>query len=267
MKKTLAVLFLYMRVKAKGKYEYRAAFWLDALSFLFGYGAQTLLMVLLTQKFDTINGWTPFEVMLLYAYTLASYTLANALLSDVMWSLSRRIRTGDFDQTLTKPMKPLTYEIVTGFSPYYFLHFFLALGMVAIGVTQLHVPVTPLTILQIACGILGGACVQGGVLLLFASASFFLINNPLTGNFYTNIRPLVEYPISIYPKFLQFLLTTLIPLAFVSFYPVQQISGRQDFGLFPPVVRHLSLPVGIAFLLIAYAVFAAASKHYKSTGS
>ena len=37
--------------------------------------------------------------------------------------------------------------------------------------------------------------------------------------------------------------------------------------LFPPVVRHLSLPVGIAFLLIAYAVFAAASKHYKSTGS
>ena len=26
MKKTLAVLFLYMRVKAKGKYEYRAAF-------------------------------------------------------------------------------------------------------------------------------------------------------------------------------------------------------------------------------------------------
>ena len=78
---------------------------------------------------------------------------------------------------------------------------------------------------------------------------------------------MVEYPISIYPKFLQFLLTTLIPLAFVSFYPVQQISGRQDFGLFPPVVRHLSLPVGIAFLLIAYAVFAAASKHYKSTGS
>ena len=96
-------------------------------------------------------------------------------------------------------MKPLTYEIVTGFSPYYFLHFFLALGMVAIGVTQLHVPVTPLTVLQIACGILGGACVQGGVLLLFASASFFWINNPLTGTFYTNIRPLIEYPISVYP--------------------------------------------------------------------
>ena len=111
------------------------------------------------------------------------------------------------------------------------------------------------------------ASVPFSLLLFFASASFFLINNPLTGNFYTNIRPLVEYPISIYPKFLQFLLTTLIPLAFVSFYPVQQISGRQDFGLFPPVVRHLSLPVGIAFLLIAYAVFAAASKHYKSTGS
>ena len=61
MKRRWAVLFLYMRVKAKGKYEYRAAFWLDALSFLFGYGAQTLLMVLLTQKFDTINGWTPLR--------------------------------------------------------------------------------------------------------------------------------------------------------------------------------------------------------------
>lgn len=267
MKKTLAVLFLYMRVKAKGKYEYRAAFWLDALSFLFGYGAQTLLMVLLTQKFDTINGWTPLEVMLLYAYTLASYTLANALMSDVTWKLPKRIRSGEFDQTLIKPLKPLTYEIVTGFSPYYFLHFFLAIGMVAIGVTQLHMTVTPLTVVQIICGVLGGACVQAGILLLFTSASFYLINNPLSGNFYGSIRPLIEYPISIYPKLLQFLLTTVFPLAFVSFYPVQQISGRQDFGIFPPVVRHLSLPVGIVFLLIAYMIWRAACQHYASTGS
>ena len=267
MKKTLSVLFFYMRVKTKGKYEYRTAFWLDTLSFILGYGAQALLMVLLTQKFDTINGWTPFEVMLLYAYTLASYTLANAFMSDVTWKLSQRIRSGDFDQTLIKPLKPLTYEIITGFSPYYLLHFFLAVGMIAFGISQLHISVTVLTIVQIVCGILGGACVQGGVLLLFTAASFYLINNPLSGNFYGNIRPLIEYPISIYPRFLQFLLSTLIPLAFVSFYPVQQITGRQDFGLFPPVVRHLSLPVGIVFLLIAYAVWRVACRHYTSTGS
>ena len=70
MKKTLAVLFLFIQTNIKGEYEYRIAFWLDTVSFIFGYGAQALLMIMLTRKFDTINGWTPFEVMLLYAYTL-----------------------------------------------------------------------------------------------------------------------------------------------------------------------------------------------------
>ena len=39
MKKTLAVLFLFMRTNIKGEYEYRIAFWLDTISFIFGYGA------------------------------------------------------------------------------------------------------------------------------------------------------------------------------------------------------------------------------------
>lgn len=267
MKRTFSVLFLFMRMKTKGKYEYRTAFWLDTLSFILGYGAQALLMILMTQKFDSIHGWKPFEVMLLYAYTLASYTLANTLMSDVTWKLPQRIRSGDFDQTLIKPLKSLTFEIIMGFSPYYLLHFFLAVGMIALGVSQLHIVVTAETVLYITCGILGGTCVQAGVLLLFASASFFLINNPLSGNFYGSIRPLVEYPISIYPKFLQILLTVVIPLAFVSFYPVQQISGRQDLILFTPIVQHLSLPVGIAFLCVAYGVWCVASRHYTSTGS
>lgn len=267
MKKTLAVLLLFMKNKTKGRYEYRVSFWIDSVSFVLGYGAQALMMVLLTQKFETINGWRPVEVMLLYAYTLASYTLANTVMSDVMWRLSQRIRTGDFDQTLIKPMSPLAYEIVSGFSAYYLLHFVLAVGMVALGVAGLGVRVTILTVVQIACGIVGGAAIQAGVLLMFSAASFFLINNPLSGTFYSNIRPLFEYPITIYPKFLQILLTVVVPLAFVSFYPVQQISGRADFGLFPPVFQHLTLPVGLAFLAIALWVWRAASRHYTSTGS
>lgn len=224
-------------------------------------------MVLLVSTFGTINGWQPFEVMLLYAYVLASYTLANVFIGGVMWSLSDRIRIGDFDQTLTKPMRPLVYEIVSSFSEYYFLHFILAVGMISFGVSQLGVTITFVNIVIIAFGVIGGAFIQGGILVLFSAASFGMINNPLTGNFYTNIRLLAEFPVSIYPKIMQFVLSTFVPLAFVSFFPVQQLTGKEDFGIFPQGVQYMTLPVGIVFFSAACIIWSFAMRRYKSTGS
>lgn len=267
MKKVLSVLWVFIKTRIKGGYEYRMAFWIDAFSFILGYGSQALLMVLLVKTFDSINGWKPFEVMLLYAYTLASYTLINAILGGVMWDLSKRVRSGDFDQTLTKPMHPLIYEVVSSFSEYYFLHFLMAIGMIAVGVSQLDITLNFGRVLNIIASVVGGALIQGGVLILFSTASFFLINNPLSGQFYTNIRTLIEYPLNIYPMGMQFILSTIIPLALVSFYPVQNLTGRADFGMFPPIMQYCTLPVGIIFFYIAYTVWTVSTSKYKSTGS
>jgi ABC-2 type transport system permease protein len=267
MKRLLGILWIFMKSRIKGNYEYRAAFWLDTLIFVLGYGTQAAVMVLLVTQFGSINGWKPYEVMLLYTYVLSSYTLCNAFFSGVMWKLSSNIRYGDFDQSMTKPLNPLIYEIVCSFSPYYFLHFFLSLGMMCICIAGLGISLTIGKVVVLALSIIGGAFLQAGVLILFASATFILIENPLTGDFLNNIRPIYEYPISVLPKAVQILLTTILPLAFISFYPAQNLLSKSDFLMFSPVLQYGTLPIGVLVLLISFRVWNIGVRRYKSTGS
>jgi ABC-type uncharacterized transport system permease subunit len=99
MGRIAAIFWIFIKTRIKGNIQYRGAFWIDSVTFVLGYGTQAALMFLMVFRFDTINGWKPFEVMSLYAYILASYTLSNTFLSGVMHDLSHNIRTGDFDQS------------------------------------------------------------------------------------------------------------------------------------------------------------------------
>ena len=267
MRRLASIFFIFMKTRIKGNVQYRGAFWLDTVTFVLGYGTTSIIMFLTIDKFDTINGWLPFEVVLLYAYVLASYTLANTFLSGVLFSISRHIHSGDFDQSLTKPLHPILYEMATSFSDYYFLHFFLSIAMIIFCSVNLAITFTFFNVLILVTSILGGALIQGGVFILFSSASFGLIVNPLNSGLFNNIRPLSEIPISIFPRVFQIILTTIIPLAFVAFYPAQNLLAKEDSLYLPQVVQNLSLPIGIVFFLFSLLVWNFAMRFYKSTGS
>jgi ABC-2 type transport system permease protein len=267
LKKIAAVFWLFMKTRIKGNIQYRGAFWIDSITFILGYGTQAALMFLMVSRFDTINGWKPFEVMTLYGYILASYTLSNSFLSGIMHDLSDSIRKGNFDQSLTKPMHPLVYEMANSFSDYYFLHFFLALGMIFFCAANLSIVFTAGKILVLAVSVLGGAFIQGGIQIFFSAASFFVFNNPLNGNLYNHIRPMAEYPTSVFPKWIQFVYSTVVPLSFAAFYPAQNLLGKEDFLFFPRYIQYLSLPVGLAFFILAFQFWSYALRFYKSSGS
>jgi ABC-2 type transport system permease protein len=267
MRRIARIFWLFMKTRIKSTIQYRGSFWIDSVTFVLGYGTQAALMYLMVSPFETINGWKPFEVMTLYAYILASYTLANSFLSDIMHRLSETIRSGDFDQSMTKPLHPLVYVMAHSFSSYYFLHFFLALGMIFFCAANLSIPFTVSNMFVLAVSILGGALIQGGIWILFSAISFVLINNPLDGNFYNHIRPAAEYPLSAYPRAIQIIFSSVAPLAFAAFYPAQHLLGKNDFLFFPRVVQYVSLPVGAVFFFISYKIWNYAMKQYKSTGS
>jgi len=267
MRRLPGILWIFMKSRIKGSYAYRAAFWLDTLIFVLGYGTQAAVMVLLVTQFGSINGWKPYEVMLLYTYVLSSYTLCNAFFSGLMWNLSDSIRYGDFDQSMTKPLNPLLYEIVCSFSPYYFLHFFLAIAMMGVCIAGLGISLTIGKAVVLALSVIGGALIQAGVLILFASATFVFIVNPLNGDFLNSIRPVYEYPISVLPKAVQIVLTAVLPLAFISFYPAQNLLTKSDFLMFSPVLQYGTLPVGLLMLFISFRIWNIGVRRYKSTGS
>jgi ABC-2 type transport system permease protein len=78
---------------------------------------------------------------------------------------------------------------------------------------------------------------------------------------------LIEYPLSLYPKILQILLTVVVPFGFITFYPAQFFLSKNDFLMFNPVLQYLNPLVGIVVLCAAFFVWNQGLKRYNSSGS
>jgi ABC-2 type transport system permease protein len=268
MRKYWGSLAIFMKNEILAKFQYRGALWADLIFFVFGYGTQFLLIFLMVGKFGTLGGWNKYEVMLLYSMSILTYTLACAFFRGLFDDVPEKIRNGDFDQTLTKPMNPLAYEIVSAFSAYYSVHVLLGIAMLVFSFSMLHVHFTVVKLLMLILTLAGGTMIQGGILILFSSASFYLIgDNPLVYGIFVALRSLIENPISIFPRFVQVLLTVLIPFAFVSFYPAQYFLGKNDFLMFHPILQYLTLFIGIMTVGLAGLIWLYGVRRYESSGN
>jgi ABC-2 type transport system permease protein len=76
-----------------------------------------------------------------------------------------------------------------------------------------------------------------------------------------------EYPLTIYPTGVRWLLTFVLPFALITYYPAERLLGRNETGALLPVLSLAAVPAGLLFLGIAGLVWRAGVRHYQSTGS
>ncbi|MDR1000112.1 MAG: ABC transporter permease [Clostridiales bacterium] len=268
LKKFFDIVPIFSHNQIKAKLEYRGALLIDSLFYILGYGTQFIILYLITDKFDAIGGWRQYEVLLLYSMTILTYTIACTLLRGPSSQLPEKIKEGHFDQSLIKPIHPLAYEIAASFSGYFLIHDILGIIFVSYSLYMLHVEMNLIKFIFLVCTILGGAMIQGGVLLLFAAVSFYILGeNPLTYGFFIALRQLSESPVTIFPRIIQYLVTFIIPFAFICFYPSQYLLGKNDFLMFHPIVQFLPLPIGVIVLSVGCMVWSHGINRYQSSGN
>ncbi len=81
---------------------------------------------------------------------------------------------------------------------------------------KLTVPITALLIIKIVFFSIVGAFIVGAINTIFSISSFWTYrSNEVIWSFY-KMYTFTEYPITIYNKFIRFLITVLLPFAFVA---------------------------------------------------
>ena len=110
--------------------------------------------------------------------------------------------------------------------------------------------------------------IRSAVYLLIGSITFWTKSKM---NFSDYTQQLFDkstmYPMTIYPKAFQFILTFLIPIGWVSFYPVSELldmPGRRFTG---GIAVWGSLIAGVIVFAISAFVFNRGLRHYESAGN
>ena len=268
----LSVLFYNYKVGIQSEMQYitYTFSWLlmIPLNVLSGY---YVLKVILDQT-GTINGWALGQIAFLYGLSLFSYGFQDMFFIQ-MRNMDSRIIRGAFDRALLRPLGVFFQMCTLQINICGFYSLVPAAIVFIYGCRLVHFQWTFGNALAILMVIVGGTLISLAVYLISGTIAFWTKKSSfLTDLNLTIIEKMSSYPMTIYPKLIKNIFTILIPLGFITFYPVCGLLNM-DTGItykFPlpidlPVV---SLLVGITFLLVARGFFLFALKYkYESAGS
>jgi ABC-2 type transport system permease protein len=261
MKRFLKIYFTFTSQYIKRLVHYRLDFAIGVLSFVFVQFSGILLITLVFQQIPDLNGYTFEQMVFFYGFFQLPRGLDH-LITDNIWLIPMKIRKGDLDRHLLRPIDPLFQIVAERFQHEAFGELIIGGLLISITFPSLGIQPSIFTLLLIGVLILIGALIYTSIKLLTASISFWTMNSMQVMVTVYNISDFAKYPITIFPTLIQTLITYIVPFAFVSFFPASVLLNQAN-GL--SILAQSSLALVIIASLALY-VWNKGLKGYESTG-
>lgn len=255
---------LLVAASIRSRMQYKFNFMLSSVMSLIISVVEFLLLAVILLKFQHIRGWTLEEAGYLYAILSLSRSIYRSLASDVH-HLEHYLMSGEMDNLLIRPVPVLLALMSRNFN-IRFGEILQGLGILVICMGrlmekgQITWTAIPWTVLAIA----SGTVLLFAIGLITASFGFWITRVEELQNITEDAaRTAVQYPLVIYPKWLQGILIGLIPVAFANYLPSLFII-RHTYG---PWIIWASVAVSCTLFMAAMRLWNVGISRYQSTGS
>jgi len=244
-----SLIWEYMKNYIKTKLTYRADFWVEVLSDLLFQATNLIFILVIFQHTNSLGGWSEAEVVFVYGYFMIPYGIFMSFIN--LWGFSERyIVKGEMDRVLTRPAHSLFQVILENIDPPSIIGSFVGAVILGICWVQLDIPFGIVELLVLIVMVIGSVMIYTGVYTALTAISFF--SDAPTGilPLMFNIQGYGRYPITIYNRLIQVVLTWIAPFAFVGVYPASYFLDQEitkSFALLTPVVGIVFLTGGILF--------------------
>lgn len=261
------VTWAYLKLNILTVLEYPANIlgWLLSNPIQFVVGFATISFAV--REFGEIAGWSYGELAFLYGLAVISHALSMIVFVQG-WFMGEFVIEGEFDRYLLRPMSVLYQFFFTNFNLIGITDLIPGVCVFAYGCIQVGFQWTCTKALAIAGILLGATLIRGGIYLMIGSTSLWTKS---TMNFGGYIQELFDkttmYPLSMYPENLQFLLTYLIPIGWISFYPAADLLGISNKFSGCGRIALQTMVFGVVVMTAATVVFKLGMKKYESAGN
>jgi len=254
------------RMLMKSQWQYRTSFVLQTLSQLIMMGTELLAVIFLINRYTTLGQWNGGEILFFFGVIITSFYLTEAFGRGIT-NFAPLINKGTLDTLLIRPRNVLFQVLCSQADPRRLGAILIGVAALTMGCIQAQVALTPIKALLLIWSILGGSALVLGLFMIEATLCFFSVKSIEMVNILTyGGRSTCQYPIDIYPRWLQLLFSVVAPFALTTHVPAAYILGKPlwNTGLAAAFITPLS---GFAFLGLMILVFYRGLRHYRSTGS
>jgi ABC-2 type transport system permease protein len=238
-------------------------FWVGLIGFFFSQMTGIAFLYLVFQQIPALNGWSFYQLLFIYGFAQIPRGLDH-LFTDNIWMVAwRMVVTGQFDRYMLRPMNLFFQVICEKLQPD-------ALGELAVGIILVVISVhngvvsfTFVSFLVFVLSVLAGSIIYTSIKLFFAATAFWIkVSVPFLQVAY-ELADFAKYPVEIYNRSIRFIITWVIPFAFVAYYPASYFLLGSSF------LKTVGAECILAIVLwiIAYGLFKKGTLRYESAGS
>ncbi len=263
----LAAYLQYWRTNLLTMIEYRANFFMWFGFSIVYHGTAIAALYVTLRQFPSMNGWDFRQMALLYGLWMLGHAFHNTFFLAV-GDVPSFVREGKFDRFLVRPLDTL-FQAITVPQQIWPDELVLAIIFFCFATVYSGVTVNAAYVCYIPLVMVGGALIDFGITLTIATASFWFVRvDTLRWVVMSLEQDFTRYPISIYTGSVRFVLTFVLPFAFMNYFPATFLLKKTDTGLaLSSQVGLLTPLVGAVCATAAYLFWRVGLNRYQGTGS
>ena len=237
--------WLFFRIGSMNELQYRANFFIQLLQSAVAVGTAIVVLALVYSHTDDLNGWSESELLVVMGIQILLGGVIQTSIQPNMQRFMEEVRDGKLDFALTKPEDAQVLVSIRDVRIWRAVDVISGSAVLAYGVAGLERAVgvgdALLFLGLLAVGTVTIYCFW----IVIATLAFWIVNVWEILELFQGIYQAGRWPTSIFPGWLRFGVTFLVPLAFAITIPAEAVTSRLE----PSTV---ALALGFATVLFAF---------------
>jgi ABC-2 type transport system permease protein len=227
--RAVRLAWLFFRIGSMNELQYRANLFIQLLQSAIAVGTAIAVLALVYSQTEELNGWSQSELLVVMGIQIMLGGVIRMTVQPNMQRLIEEVRDGKLDFALTKPEDSQVLVSVRDVRIWQSVDIVAGVAVLSYGIAGLEREVgfgdAALFPLVLAVGALMIYCFW----LVLSTLAFWLVNMWTLIELFEGVYQTGRFPVGIYPGWLRFGVTFLVPIAFAITVPAEAVTSRLEW--------------------------------------
>ncbi|KUP08533.1 ABC transporter permease [Bacillus coahuilensis p1.1.43] len=256
------IFFDYVSQYMKTRLQYRTDLIVEFLSDLLFQAVNLIFILVVFGHTTSLSGWSREEIIFIYGFFLVPFAVFTSFFN--IWDFNERyIVKGEMDRILTRPIHSLLQIVLERMELESLFGAITGIIIMIYAGSELEISFSWYDPFIFLLFVIGGSFVYAGLFVSIASISFWSDARTTIMPMMYNIGNYGRYPVDIYNGIIRFVLTWILPFAFVGVYPSAYFLGKSEWYVY----SFLTPIIGIVFFCFSIFLWNEGVKRYRGAGN
>jgi ABC-2 type transport system permease protein len=245
MRRGLGLAWTYVRLGVLNEMQYRANFFVAIFQSLLSVAVAIAVLALVYSHTQSLHGWSQSELLVVLGVQILLGGVIHASVQPNMERLTQEVQDGKLDFALTKPADSQLMISMRELRLWQLVDVVSGVIVVMVGVSRLHPAVGVGHTFAFLALLLIGASLLYCFWLVLATGSFWVVNMWFLSDLFEGMYQVGRWPIGVYPGWLRYSMTYLVPIGLAVTVPAQAMTHR---------LHWTTVVVALGFALVVFAL-------------